>query len=79
MVTYEPEKRISAAQALEHPYLAAFYDAEEEASMPAPQVFSRWREIEELETIEEFRIAVWNEIQVNSLISMSQSAWLTEF
>ncbi len=65
MINYEPEKRISASLALEHPYLAAFYEPGEEDGSPPTQVFSRWRDIEELATLDEFRFAIWNEIQVN--------------
>jgi len=63
MIRYEPEKRITAAQALEHPWLATFYDPADEPG-PRPQVFTRWRDIETLETVEQFRDAIWNEIQV---------------
>lgn len=64
MICYEPEARITAAQALEHPWLAAFYDPEEELYGMQPQDFTRWREIEALETVGQFRDAIWTEIQV---------------
>ena len=64
LLCYEPERRITAADAMEHPWLAAFYDPEEEAMNGVPQPFTRWKEIEGLETLEQFREAVWNEIQV---------------
>lgn len=64
MIQYEPEKRISAAEALDHPWLAAFYDPEEDELLPQPQEFTRWQDIEELETVDEFREAIWEEIQV---------------
>jgi mitogen-activated protein kinase 7 len=64
MIKYEPEARITAAVAMEHPWLAAFHDPEEEELLPQPQVFSRWHDIEKLETVEQFRDAIWDEIQV---------------
>ncbi|CAG8696704.1 7856_t:CDS:2, partial [Acaulospora colombiana] len=63
MIRYKPEARITAAKALEHPWLAAFYDPEEEEWGTKPQLFTRWREIESLNTVEEFREAIWEEIQ----------------
>lgn len=65
MIKYEPETRITAAAALEHPWLAAFHEPEEEELLPQPQAFSRWRDIEEIETIDQFRDAIWEEIQVS--------------
>lgn len=64
LLLYEPSSRLTAAQALEHPYLSSFYDPEDEYFLPQPTVFDRWREIESLETVEEFRDAIWKEIQV---------------
>jgi hypothetical protein len=66
MIRYKPEARITAAKALEHPWLAAFYDPEEEEWGPKPQLFTRWKEIESLNTVEEFREAIWEEIQVST-------------
>ncbi|KIM34236.1 hypothetical protein M408DRAFT_325692 [Serendipita vermifera MAFF 305830] len=63
MVQYEPEARVTAAQALEHPWLAAFYDPEEELFGIQPQEFTRWKDIEALETVSQFRDAIWTEIQ----------------
>ncbi|KAI0272579.1 kinase-like domain-containing protein [Gloeopeniophorella convolvens] len=48
------------AKALAHPWLAAYHDVNDEPSCPTK--FDRWREIEELETIEQFRAALWAEI-----------------
>lgn len=36
MLTYDPTKRITAEEALEHPYLAAFHDPTNEPSCPTP-------------------------------------------
>ncbi|CAG7847045.1 Mitogen-activated protein kinase spm1 Short=MAP kinase spm1; AltName: Full=MAP kinase pmk1 [Serendipita indica DSM 11827] len=63
MLCYEPERRITAADAMEHPWLAAFYDPEEEEMNGSPQPFTRWKEIEGLETLGQFREAIWAEIQ----------------
>ncbi|KAG8818494.1 hypothetical protein FRC19_010604 [Serendipita sp. 401] len=63
MLCYEPELRITAAEALEHPWLAAFYDPEDELLATTAHLFSRWRKIESLETVEQFRDAIWDEIQ----------------
>jgi serine/threonine protein kinase len=60
MLSFDPTSRISVAQALEHPWLAAYHDVNDEPS--CPEKFNRWREIEELETIEQFRAALWAEI-----------------
>ena len=60
MLGFDPSSRISVAQALEHPWLAAYHDVNDEPS--CPEKFERWREIEELETIEQFRAALWAEI-----------------
>ena len=60
MLSFDPTSRISVTQALEHPWLAAYHDVNDEPS--CPEKFERWREIEELETIEQFRAALWAEI-----------------
>jgi hypothetical protein len=64
MIKYEPEKRVTAAAALEHPWLAAFYDPDEDEFTPQPVEFSRWKDLEALQTLDEFREAIWDEIQV---------------
>ncbi|KAI0305810.1 kinase-like domain-containing protein [Multifurca ochricompacta] len=60
MLSFDPTTRITVTQALAHPWLAAYHDVNDEPSCPQP--FHRWREIEELETIEQFRAALWAEI-----------------
>jgi hypothetical protein len=47
--------------ALEHPWLSTYHDPDDEPT--CPDVFNKWKEIERLETIEEFREALWNEIE----------------
>jgi hypothetical protein len=60
MLSFDPTTRIAVTEALEHPWLAAYHDVNDEPT--CPQKFDRWREIEELETIEQFRTALWSEI-----------------
>ena len=60
MLSFDPTTRISVTQALAHPWLAAYHDVNDEPS--CPEKFDRWRQIEELETIEQFRAALWAEI-----------------
>ncbi|KAF9005926.1 kinase-like domain-containing protein [Cyathus striatus] len=61
MLTFDPTERITVPQALEHPWLSAYHDESDEPS--CPHKFERWREIEKLETLEEFRDALWTEIE----------------
>lgn len=60
MLSFDPTTRIDVSQALAHPWLAAYHDVNDEPS--CPEKFERWHEIEELETIEQFREALWAEI-----------------
>jgi serine/threonine protein kinase len=60
MLSFDPTTRITVSDALEHPWLAAYHDVNDEPI--CPQKFSRWRDIEGLETIEQFRTALWAEI-----------------
>jgi mitogen-activated protein kinase 7 len=60
MLTFDPAARITVPQALEHPWLASYHDVNDEPECPAK--FEKWRQIEELETLEEFREALWSEI-----------------
>jgi len=60
MLSFDPTTRITVHKALEHPWLAAYHDVNDEPT--CPQKFDRWREIEGLETIEQFRTALWVEI-----------------
>ncbi|KAL1725314.1 kinase-like protein, partial [Schizophyllum commune] len=61
MLAFDPSDRISVVDALAHPYLSAYHDVTDEPD--CPRVFDRWREVEELETIDDFREALWNEIE----------------
>jgi len=61
MLTFDPSARIIVTQALEHPWLAAYHDPTDEPDCPVK--FEQWREIEHLETMEEFREAIWKEIE----------------
>ncbi len=60
MLSFDSTTRISVAQALAHPWLAAYHDVHDEPT--CPQKFDRWRQIEALHTVEEFRVALWDEI-----------------
>ncbi|TFK94189.1 kinase-like protein [Polyporus arcularius HHB13444] len=61
LLIFDPASRITVQQALEHPWLSAYHDVSDEPD--CPEVFERWRDIEKLETLPEFRDAIWNEIQ----------------
>jgi hypothetical protein len=60
MLSFDSTTRISVAQALAHPWLAAYHDVNDEPT--CPQKFDRWRDIEALQTVEELRAALWDEI-----------------
>ncbi|KAJ2970374.1 hypothetical protein NUW54_g12742 [Trametes sanguinea] len=61
LLKFDPAERITVVDALEHPWLSAYHDVSDEPECPTK--FERWREIEELETLPQFRDAIWNEIQ----------------
>ncbi|KAJ7583293.1 kinase-like protein [Mycena floridula] len=61
MLAFDPSDRIDVPTALEHPWLATYHDLADEPT--CPEMFEKWRKIEELETIEDFRTALWNEIE----------------
>jgi hypothetical protein len=61
MLTFDPRTRINVSEALEHPWLASYHDATDEPS--CLHKFEKWRMIEKLETLDEFREALWNEIE----------------
>lgn len=61
MLTFDPDQRFTVAEALEHPWLSGYHEPEEEPE--CPEVFEKWKAIEELTTLDEFRVALWNEIQ----------------
>jgi mitogen-activated protein kinase 7 len=60
MLSFDSTTRITVAQALAHPWLAAYHDVNDEPA--CPQNFDRWRDIEALQTVEELRAALWDEI-----------------
>ncbi|CAA7267420.1 unnamed protein product [Cyclocybe aegerita] len=61
MLFFDPSDRVTVPGALEHDWLSAYHDPEDEPDCPAK--FDKWREIETLETMEEFREALWTEIE----------------
>ncbi|KAF5388652.1 hypothetical protein D9757_004811 [Collybiopsis confluens] len=61
MLSFDPDERITIPEALEHPWLASYHDIADEPECTKP--FDKWRKIEALDTIDDFRSALWNEIQ----------------
>lgn len=61
MLSFDPSGRITVPEALEHPWLSGYHDVNDEPECPTK--FERWRDIEKLETIEQFREALWKEIE----------------
>src|ERR1700679_723636 len=61
MLCFDPSERITVPDALAHSWLSAYHDPLDEPDCPVK--FEKWREIEELRTMEEFREALWNEIE----------------
>lgn len=61
MLAFDPGDRITVLEALEHPWLAAYHDVSDEPE--CPKTFEKWRKIEELQTLDEFREALWDEIE----------------
>ncbi|KAF9462865.1 kinase-like domain-containing protein [Collybia nuda] len=61
LLAFDPMDRITVPDALEHPWLASYHDEEDEPTCPV--TFEKWTKIEELETLDEFREALWNEIE----------------
>ncbi|PPQ68584.1 hypothetical protein CVT25_005427 [Psilocybe cyanescens] len=61
MLCFDPSSRITVPGALEHPWLSAYHDPADEPDCPVK--FEKWREIEQLETMEEYRDALWKEIE----------------
>ncbi|TBU30640.1 kinase-like protein [Dichomitus squalens] len=60
LLAFDPAARITVREALEHPWLASYHDVNDEPE--CFEVFGRWREIEKLETLPQFREAIYNEI-----------------
>ena len=61
MITFDPTERISVAEALKHPWLSTYHNPDDEPD--CTESFQRWREIEELESHDDFKRALWDEIQ----------------
>jgi len=61
MLAFDPSSRITVLEALDHPWLRGYHDIADEPE--CEEHFDRWRDVEQLETIEEFRDALWNEIR----------------
>lgn len=61
MIAFDPSSRITIPDALSHPWLAAYHEESDEPDCPAK--FEKWRDIEKLETLDEFRDALWKEIE----------------
>jgi len=61
MLTFDPDQRFTVAEALEHPWLNGYHEPEEEPE--CPDIYEKWKAIEELKTLDDFRVALWNEIQ----------------
>lgn len=61
MLSFDPSARISVPDALAHPWLASYHEETDEPDCPT--TFEKWRDIEKLETLEEFRKALWEEIE----------------
>lgn len=47
--------------ALAHPWLSSYHDVNDEPE--CPELFEKWRQIEQLETLDQFREALWREIE----------------
>ncbi|KAI0091697.1 kinase-like domain-containing protein, partial [Irpex rosettiformis] len=60
LIEFDPSKRPTAADALVHPWLETYHDELDEP--PCARVFDRWRSIEELETLDDFRNALVKEV-----------------
>jgi serine/threonine protein kinase len=61
MLTFDPDQRLTVVEALDHEWLSGYHEPEEEPE--CLEVFEKWKAIEELKTLDEFRVALWNEIQ----------------
>ncbi|KAL5633328.1 hypothetical protein ACGC1H_003731 [Rhizoctonia solani] len=61
MVTFDPANRLSVLEALKHPYLEAYHDEDDEPECESK--YEHWKEIEKFETIDQFRTAIWNEVE----------------
>ena len=60
LVAFDPAERPLAEGALAHPWLSTYHDVDDEPVSARP--FDRWHAIEDLETLEQFRDALVNEV-----------------
>jgi hypothetical protein len=61
MLSFDPSSRISVSEALAHPWLASYHEETDEPDCPTK--FEKWRDIEKLETLEDFKKALREEIE----------------
>ena len=61
MLCFDPSTRVTIPLSLEHPWLAAYHDPADEPDCPVK--YEQWRDIEGLETMEQFREAIWKEVE----------------
>lgn len=59
LLVWEPSERLSAAEALKHPWLSAYHGITEQWEKPAP--FSKFAEVELINTLSEFKGALQSE------------------
>lgn len=60
MLTFDPAKRISVKDALRHPYMATYHDETDEPDCPS--LFDKWEDVENIQTMDEFRHAIRREV-----------------
>lgn len=61
LVTFDPANRLTVLEALKHPYLEAYHDEDDEPECETK--YDHWKDIEKLETTDQFRTAIWNEVE----------------
>ena len=61
MLNFDPTERISVAEAMKHPWLSTYHNPDDEPD--CVEGFQRWKEVEELESHEDLKKALWDEIQ----------------
>lgn len=61
MLSFDPSTRISVPDALAHPWLASYHEETDEPDCPTK--FEKWKDIEKLETLEDFKKALREEIE----------------